>query len=112
MLREPITEPEISAVQRASGECLSFALLPGKVVAGDKVERHVNEMKRPLRKRGVLWITQFLERQIVGGIKTGERIGVTLRIGSAEIRADETVAVNGVQRKFIHVDKPREAPPD
>src|SRR5450759_700035 len=112
VLRETITEPEISAVQRAGGERLGLTLLPREIIAGDQVKRHVDDVKRPLWKSGVFWVAHFLERQIVGGIEAGERIGITSGVGSAEIGADETVAVNGVQRKLVHVDEARKAPAD
>src|ERR1022692_815961 len=97
VLRETITKLEISAVQRAGGERFGFALLPCEIIAGDQVERHVDDVKRPLGKSGVFGIAQFLERQIVGGIEAGERIGIAFGVGSAQVGADEAVAVNGVQ---------------
>ena len=40
-------------------------------------------------------------------IEAGKRIRFTLRIGSAEIGADEPVAIHRVERKFIWIDQER-----
>ena len=94
----------ISAIQRRHGKGLRLALLPGQAFAGDHVERQVDDVKRFEVRCAVAHL------QVVAFGKTREAAGVALRVGGAEVGADQAIAVHAMKRELVDVDVARHDP--
>ena len=58
-------------------------------------------MERALRR------IEIGHREIVGFGESGERVRIALRVGRAEVGADQAAAVHRVEREFVDVDELR-----
>ncbi len=70
----------VTAGQRRHHERLSLALLPGEVLRGDDVEGGVDDVEQASPAAAPGQRPERLQRQIVGLIDTGKRIGVAVAL--------------------------------
>src|SRR5215469_1688427 len=96
-----------AAMQRRNGEGGGLALLPGEILGRNDVERDIDDMKdRPLLGGG-LEVPELLHAEIVAVIEIGEAVDLLGAhwVARPEKGADETVAIEGVEREAVDVDE-------
>src|SRR5216683_1703602 len=72
----------VAAGERGHDEGLGLALLPGEIGRGDDIEGHVRDMKEAPPACVPAWVPECGQTQIVGLIKTRERIGIAAGCGA------------------------------
>src|SRR6478672_4523513 len=92
-------------MQWADREALRLALLPGKLLARHQIERDVYNWHQ-------LAVEFFLRPKIahldvVVLVEPREWIFFPVRIGSAEVSANQPFTIHTVQRKLVRIDQAR-----
>ena len=96
-----------SAVPQCSGVAVNGSALrscQASRLRRNHVERHVDDVERLPALRALAGRPEPRHADVVELVEAGERVRLALRIGGAEIGADQPVAIERVDRESVDVD--------